>query len=70
MYERLGDQRSLLVGRANLATLLVQRGADGDREEASQLLCQAPADARRLGLPEAGQFEAFLARVGLACTQT
>jgi esterase/lipase superfamily enzyme len=57
VYERLGDVRSLLVGRANLAINLLQRGADGDRDEAGRLLALALGDAQRLGLPEASQIE-------------
>ena len=59
-YERLGDVRSLLVGRANLAIGLLQRGADGDRDEAGRLLSLALVDAQRLGLPEARQIDQIL----------
>jgi esterase/lipase superfamily enzyme len=60
VYERLGDVRSLLVGRANLAIGLLQRAADGDRDEAGRLLGLALDDAQRLGLPEAGQIEQII----------
>ena len=55
--ERLGDVRELLVARANLALNLLDRAAPGDRDKARGLLCLALADARRLGIPEAGQIE-------------
>ena len=55
--ERLGDVRGVLVARANLALNLLKRAAPGDRDKARSLLCLALADARRLGIPEAGQIE-------------
>ena len=55
--ERLGDVRGVLVARANLALNLLKRAALGDRDKARSLLCLALADARRLGIPEAGQIE-------------
>ena len=60
VLERLGDVQSLLVARANLAINLLQRAAPGDRERARELLTLALADARRLGIPEAGQIEAIM----------
>ena len=57
--------RSLLVGHANLATTLLLRAKDGDREEARNLLNLALADARRLGLPEAQQIEQTINQAGL-----
>ena len=60
VYEQLGDARELLVGRANLAIGLLQRGANGDRDEAGRLLRLAVDAARRLSLPEAGQIEQIL----------
>ena len=41
VYEKLGDVRSLLVGRANLAIGCLQRGQQNDREQANALLCLA-----------------------------
>ena len=62
--ERLGDVLGLLVSRANLAINLLQRDAPGDRDRARDLLTLALADARRLGIPEAGQIEAILKQHG------
>ena len=67
VYERLGDVRSLLVGRANLALLLLTRNQSSDRDEAQRLLCLALADARRMQLPEAQQIEAILQGHRLSC---
>ena len=64
VYERLGDVRALLVGRANLALTLLRRGAPGDHAEAVTLLRMALVDARRLRLPEAGQIQQILAAIG------
>jgi tetratricopeptide (TPR) repeat protein len=69
VYERLGDVQMLLVGRAYLAMTLLQRDADGNREEAGRLLSLALADARRLGLPEAGQIEAFMESWGMTADE-
>ena len=68
VYERLGDVRSLLVGRANLAITLLQRGNDGDRDEARRLLGLALAGARRLNLPEAQQIEEIMGQTGIEIT--
>jgi hypothetical protein len=65
VYERLGDVRELLIGRANLAIGLLQRGADGDRDEADRLLGLALADAQRLRLPEAQQIEQIMRQAGI-----
>ena len=48
---------------------LLQRDADGNREEAGRLLSLALADARRLGLPEAGQIEAFMESWGMTADE-
>jgi hypothetical protein len=64
--EQLGDVRMLLVGRANLAMTLLQRDADGNREEAGRLLSLALAEARRLGLAEAGQVAEIMDSWGMA----
>lgn len=55
VYERLGDQRSLLIGQANLASLLLTQGSSQARSEARQLLQLAHEAAVRLQLPEAKQ---------------
>ena len=65
VYERLGDVRELLVGRANLAITLLTRGRAEDRDEARRLLHLALAEARRLKLPEAQQIQDFLEQQGL-----
>ena len=59
-YWQPGDVRELLVARANLAINLLQRDAPGDRDRARDLLTLALADARRLGIPEAGQIEEII----------
>ena len=64
--EQLGDVRMLLVGRAYLAMILLRRDADGNHEEARRLLSLALADARRLGIPDAGQIEATMESWGMA----
>jgi tetratricopeptide (TPR) repeat protein len=60
VYERLGDARFLLFGRWNLASTLLRRGREQDREEARGLLIMALDEARRLKLPEALQIERLL----------
>jgi esterase/lipase superfamily enzyme len=70
VYQRLGDVRSLLVGRANLAITLLQRAEDGDRDEARTLLVLALDDAQRLNLPEAQQIEQIIEQTGLASRPT
>jgi hypothetical protein len=59
VYERLGDARYLLFGRWNLASTLLRRGREEDREEARGLLIMALDEARRLKLklPAAEQIE-------------
>jgi len=63
VFERLGDVRDLLVGRAKLAINLLQRDAPGDREEARQLLTLALEAARKLRLPEEQILEQWLSRL-------
>lgn len=65
IYERLNDVRSLLVGRTNMAMILLKRDKDGDRKEAEQLLHLALREAQRLQLPEAAQIENILKQAGL-----
>jgi formylglycine-generating enzyme required for sulfatase activity len=64
VYERLGDVRSLLVGRTNLAILLLQKDAASNAEHARELLFTALRDARQLNIPEAGQIETILRQLG------
>jgi hypothetical protein len=67
VYERLGDVRSLLVGRANLAMTLLQRDKEGDRERAHKYLCLALEAAIGLQIPEAGQIVQVLLQHGMRC---
>jgi len=65
VYERLGDVRSLIVGRTNLAIVLLTRAQNSDRPEAVALLGQALRDARSLRLREAEQIAAIIRQHGL-----
>lgn len=67
VYEKLGDVRSLLVGRAKLAILLWQMDAAVNAGRIQELLCLALNDARRLRIPEAEQIESILEQMGLSC---
>ncbi len=64
VYERLGDVRSLLVGRAKLALNLIQRNGPGDRDEARSLLEWALAAAQKMQLPEADTIRGILDEMG------
>jgi hypothetical protein len=52
VYERLGDARSLLICGAKIARDLIVRGDKNDHAEARRQLDGAPAEARRMQLPE------------------
>ncbi len=65
VYERLGDVRERRVCQAKMALVLLARGAEGDRDEAAELLRSAEADARRLRIPEAAQIRAIQEHYGL-----
>lgn len=65
VYEKLGDVRSLLVGRTKLAVGLLQRQAAGDREEAADLLNQARQAAEQLKIPEADVIRGIQESYGL-----
>jgi hypothetical protein len=67
VYERLGEVRALLVGRANLAINLLQKGEPDDRGEVNLLLCLAFTDAQQLRLPEAEQIGQILEQLGMEC---
>jgi len=67
VYEQLGDVRSLLVGRTNLALLLWQMDSVKNRDQVQELLCLALGEAGRLQLPEAEQIAGFLMQMGLTC---
>jgi hypothetical protein len=65
-FERLGDVRGLLVGRAKVALALLRRGKPGDREEAGRLLRLALEAARKMRLPrEVGQIEEIMRETGI-----
>jgi len=65
VYERLGDVRSLLIGRAKLALIRLERGHPGDREAAAELLRLALRDAETMRIPEAAQIRAIQQKHGL-----
>jgi hypothetical protein len=65
VYERLNDMNLLIVGRTHLATDLLRRKREGDREEAADLLRMALEEARRLKLPEVQQIEQMQEQVRL-----
>jgi len=67
VYERLGDVRSILVCRTNIALTLLERGRAEERAQANELLCLALTDAERLRIPEARQIEAILQQFGMTC---
>jgi tetratricopeptide (TPR) repeat protein len=70
-YERLESRQDLLIGRANLALIYLERNKDGDREQANSLLCLALYDAEKLRTPDINWIRSILARHGLSCgTQT
>lgn len=63
VYEKLGDVRSLLVGRTNLAIYLHRRGYPDDHAEIKHLLAQAFCAASRIKLPEAGRIQRWHERI-------
>ena len=65
VFERLGDVRELLVGRANLALLYLRRGQPADRDMAAELLRLARTSAESLQLPEAAQIRELQRHFGL-----
>lgn len=66
VYEKLGDKRALLVGRANMALALLQRGARGDRKAADDALRLALQAAQEMQLPEAQQILGIIRHYDLA----
>jgi hypothetical protein len=70
VYEQLGDTRSLLVGRTNLALLLWQMDAEKHQAEIQNLLKLALADAKQMQIPEAEQIEAIMREIGMTAIQT
>ncbi len=65
VYEKLGDVRALIVGRTNIAMILAQRGHKDDGMEIITHIAWAWREARRMGLPEAGQIEKIAGKLGL-----
>jgi hypothetical protein len=65
VYDRLGDVRSILVCRANIALLLLSRNRPEDRTEAADLLRLALRAAEAMGIPEAAQIRAFQSNYNL-----
>jgi hypothetical protein len=64
-YERLGDVRSLVVGRSNLAGLYLKRNQGADRRRVKELLNLALKEAERLNFPEAQRIRDFIRSEGL-----
>jgi hypothetical protein len=60
VYERLGDVRSLLVCRTNIAITLLQRGRAEDAATAMEHLLWSYNAARERGFAEAKHIEAIL----------
>jgi hypothetical protein len=54
---KLAARDQVAQGQANLALMLMQRGATGDHEEALALLAHAYAEAKAMRLALAGQLE-------------
>jgi len=65
VYERLGDLRSLLIGRTNVALLLLKRRHGKDLAEAKDHLLWSYDQASRRHYIEAGQIAAILRTLGL-----
>lgn len=65
VFEQLGDVRSLLVGRTNLALIYLQRNQPGDRDKAAELLRLALSAAEQLRVPEAEQIRRIQREHGL-----
>jgi predicted component of type VI protein secretion system len=64
VYEQLGDVRSLLVGRTNLAILLHEMDAQANAARIEELLNQALTAAQQLDLPEAEQIQGIMGQLG------
>lgn len=65
VYTRLGDVRSILVCRANIAITLLHRGNPDDRGVVEEYLSLALADAERLRLPEAQTITNLMEQIGM-----
>ena len=68
VFERIGATRDLLVGRANLALMHLERNQPGDREKAAELLRLARAAAEAMGIPEAEMIRGIQQEHGLVDT--
>jgi hypothetical protein len=66
IYEQLGDVRNLLIGRVELALLLLEF-TPPRREEANQLLCLALVAARKMRIPQEQQIKGILQHFEMDC---
>jgi hypothetical protein len=64
VLEHLGDARAAAVAKWNIGLLLINRGHEGDRDEAAALLRAALDIARRLQLAEVPQLEEAMRQLG------
>jgi len=65
VFEKLGDVRSLLVARANIALMMLERGRREDLPEAVRLLVWSYQAAAERGFAEAAQLEQILRALGI-----
>jgi tetratricopeptide (TPR) repeat protein len=66
VYEKLGDVRSLLVGRTNLAILMLQADAKSHQQEIERLFNWSLTAALAMQLPEVNQIAGIMQKAGLA----
>ena len=64
MNERMGARPSAAHTHEDYARMLLRRNAHGDRKHADELLSQAQATYRELGMQDAAENAAALARTG------
>jgi hypothetical protein len=64
VFVQVGDINSLMIGHAKLAKILMQRGDDGDIEEARELLYLALNEARQQKSPETPKIEQIIQDAG------
>lgn len=65
LLEQLGDIRSLLAGRTNLAILLWKMDSKQNIQQIQELLNLALADAQRLQIPETAKIEELMQQMGI-----
>ena len=65
VFEQLSEKYELLVGRAKLALLYLQRQAEGDNQQAKELLHWSLQAAREMQIPEAEEVETILQHFSL-----